>query len=138
MAASSNRLIGNSMTAERQTADQAFQGGDWLGPAAEVGANVLLGQVPIGTAIRAGASQRARDAITLGLGARATAKAEQIAPVALNPDPAATIAQLLSLDQRRLANREAARALEERGQRYGSNSGSSVAAALIPYAAAGR
>lgn len=138
MAASSNRLIGNSMTAERQTADQAFQGGDWLGPAAEVGANVLLGQVPIGTAIRAGASQRARDAITLGLGSRATAKAEQIAPIALTPEPAATIAQLLSLDQRRLANRAASMALEERGQRYGSNAGSSVAAALIPYAAAGR
>jgi hypothetical protein len=134
MAASSNRLIGNSLTAERQAADQAFQGADWLGPAAEVGANVLLGQVPIGTAIRGGVSQRARDAITLGLGNRATAKAEQIGPIALSPDPSSTIAQILALDQQRLANRAIAAAAGERGQLYGRNAGSSVAAALIPYA----
>jgi hypothetical protein len=135
MAASSNRLIGNSMTAERQAADQAFQGADWIGPAAEVGANVLLGQVPIGAAIRGGVSQRARDAITLGLGNRATAKAEQIGSIALGSNPRSTIAQILSLDERRMANQAIAAAAADRSQRYGRNVGSSVAAALIPYAA---
>lgn len=134
MAASSNRLIGNSMTAERQAADQAFQGSDWLGPAAEVGANVLLGQVPIGTAIRGGLSQRARDAVTLGLGHRAATKAEQIAPLALTPHPTHTIAELLALDQRRLADEAIIASTRAQAERYGRNVGSSVAAALIPYA----
>jgi hypothetical protein len=138
MAASSNRLVGNSMTAERQAADQAFQGADWIGPAAEVGANVLLGQVPIGTAVRTGVSQRARDAITLGLGSRAAAKAEKIGPIALIPDPASTVAQILSLEQQRVIDRAAAGVLKDRGQRTGQRIGSSVAAALVPYAAAGR
>lgn len=133
LASSNNRLVGNSMTAERQVADQGFAGSDILGPALEIGANVALGQIPIGTAIRGGLAQRAKDAIRLGVGKTAERKAEQIAPLALNPSPRDTIAQILALAQQASEYQAAKQALGVTGRRPGQIGGTSVAAALLPY-----
>lgn len=88
MARTNNEVLGNSRTAERTIADQEFAGGG-LGPiAADAGLNLALGQVPT-RAITSGLAALSKDTLRLGVGKRATAKAEALAPILLNPNPAA-------------------------------------------------
>lgn len=87
VATSTNRLVGNSATAERLAADRAFEGSGASQFAIDVASNIALGQVPVG-AIRHGATGAMRDAWTLGLGNRAVRRAEEIVPLTTVPDPA--------------------------------------------------
>jgi len=87
VASSSNRLIGNSMTAERGAADQAFdQSSGMLPLMADAGMNMAVGQVPV-SAMRQAAANALRDRMALGLGNRAVTRAEQIAPLTTVADP---------------------------------------------------
>lgn len=85
--ATSNDILGNSKTAQRMLADQAFGEGP-LQLAVDLGTNLMTGQVPVGTIVKAGLGQQVKDALKFGIGKRAVAKADAIAPVLLNPDPA--------------------------------------------------
>jgi len=136
IAASSNRLIGNSMTAERNVADDAFGNGGGLGDAAiEVGANLALGQVPIGTAVRGLLSNGLRDQLKLGVGRRGRDLADEIAPLALDTDTQGAVARLLSMQQRSQARDAILDSLMQttalRGGHIGAGTGSAVAAALM-------
>jgi hypothetical protein len=136
LAASTNRLIGNSMTAERNVADDAFGAGGELGDAAlEIGANIALGQVPIGTAIRGLLSNGLRDQLKLGVGRRGRDLADEIAPLALDTDTQGAVARLLSMQQRSQARDAILDSLMQtaalRGGHIGAGTGSAVAAALM-------
>ena len=136
IAASSNRLIGNSMTAERNVADDAFGNGGGLGDAAiEVGANLALGQVPIGTAVRGLLSNGLRDQLKLGVGRRGRDLADEIAPLALDTDTQGAVARLLSMQQRSQARDAILESQMQtaalRGGHIGAGTGSAVAAALM-------
>jgi hypothetical protein len=136
LAASSNRLIGNSMTAERQIADEAFGPNPIIEGALHAGAAVAThgGSIP-GTAARL-VGTGIKDRVALGLGQRAVQKADEIAPITLDTDPRQTIARLLALEQKQ-QDYDVARALiQGSGAKWGGRVGSPVAAALIPYAAA--
>ena len=135
MAGSTNRLIGNSMTAERGLADEAFAQGGGLGDAAlEIGANVALGQVPIGTAIRGGLSQGVRDQFRLGIGRRGRELAEEVVPLSLETTDQA-IARILSMQQRSQAHDQVIDALMASrgvtGGHIGAGTGSAGAGALM-------
>lgn len=136
VAASGNRLVGNSMTAERQIADDAFGNGGGLGDAAlEIGANVALGQVPIGTAIRGGLSRGLRDQFKLGVGRRGRSLADEIAPIALDPDTQQAIDRLAAMQQQNAARDAIVRSLMQtaglRAARVGAGTSSAVAASLM-------
>lgn len=77
-----------------------------------------------------------KDCLALGLGQRATEKAEQIGPIALNTNPQESIATLLAMEQKRQDDTVARALLTAGGAKRGGQIGSSVAEALIPYATA--
>lgn len=92
-----NSVLGNSRTARNQIADQAFASSPLIEGALHAGAAVAThgASVP-GTAARL-AGTGLKDRLALGLGKRAEAKADVIAPVLLNPDPNAAISKALEL-----------------------------------------
>jgi hypothetical protein len=94
MQATSNDILGNSKTAQRGIADEAFTGEDLPQIALDTGLNLATGQVPIGTMVKLGTGQAMRDALKFGVGKRAVKKADILAPTLLNPDPAASSAEL--------------------------------------------
>jgi hypothetical protein len=85
----SNDILGNSKTAQRGIADEAFAGEDLPQLAFDVGTNLMMGQVPIGTMVKANLGRRLADAYKLGVGKKAVAKADALAPMLLNTNPAA-------------------------------------------------
>lgn len=135
MASTANSLVGNSATAERQLADQAFADESLLRPVLEGGVETLVTGAPVTTVLRSGVGNRIADALRLGAGRRAVEKAEQIAPLALNPDPAATIAELLALQQRsetyQALVEQARNRVGRRGDATGSGSSAVITAALL-------
>lgn len=88
-AQTSNAILGNSRTAQRQLSDQSFAQGEGLAQAADAGVNLLMGQAPVGAMIRTVTGQKAKDALTMGVGRRAERKAEQLAPLLFNDNPLA-------------------------------------------------
>lgn len=88
LAQSTSAILGNSKTAQRQIADKAFDG-EGLGHLVDVGVNLATGQVPTGVLIKGLTGQSVKDAYKFGVGKRAVAKADDLAPMLLNPDPAA-------------------------------------------------
>lgn len=111
LAEASNRLVGNSMTAERQLADQTFTGGSVMGDIASGAMETAVTGAPIATAMRSGIgrglAQFMRDRRTLGVGRRAEQVADQIAPVALEMNPATALAGLSDMARRETAYRQA-------------------------------
>ncbi len=105
LARTTNKLLGNSDTAERMLADKAFGGGAVPSMALDAGM-MAMGGVPTATVGRAIANHGLRDAFTLGLGKRAVAKADAIAPIMVNPDPLANISLLDQLAAADLARRQ--------------------------------
>ncbi|MXO75343.1 hypothetical protein GRI40_08970 [Altererythrobacter aerius] len=104
LAGSTNRLVGNSLTAERQVADEAF-GQQSLGGTMLQGAlETAVTGAPVATALRAGAGRgltgAIRDYRALGLGRRATELADQIVPLTLNDAPATAAAGLRDIKDR--------------------------------------
>lgn len=94
MARTTNDILGNSKTAERALADQAFEGGALPSAALDVATNVAFGGVPASASILRAAGNYVRDAGRLGMFGNARRKAEEIAPILLNPNPASTLAQI--------------------------------------------
>jgi hypothetical protein len=129
-AGSGNRLIGNSMTAERNIADEAFADGGGMGEALEIGANLALGQVPIGTAIRGLVGTGIRDRMKLGVGRRGRELAEEIAPLALDTNTENAIARLLMLQQQNSGYEALAGQASAQGARRGGVGGVGVSAAI--------
>lgn len=135
LAGSTNRLIGNSMTAERKVADDAFAPNPIVEGALHAGAAVATHGASIpGTAARMAATGLS-DRLALGFGRRAAAMADEIAPLALDTDTEQAIARLLLMKGRSAAHDNVTQALiassATRGGHIGAGTGSSVAAALM-------
>ncbi|WP_031293290.1 hypothetical protein [Sphingobium sp. HDIP04] len=133
MAGTSNFLIGNSSTAERGLADQAFGDEGLLRPVIEGGLETAISGAPVMTIGRRLGGQWLKDRSALGVGRRAAERAEQIAPIALNPDPADTVAQILEMQARQADYQAAVEAAKEVASRRGSRFGTVATTATYPY-----
>lgn len=139
LASSANRLVGNSMTAERGVADQAFDQSSLMGNIVQGGVETALTGAPVMTVARSGlgkgVGQAFRDYRTLGLGSKATALADEIAPFALNTNSADAASKLLELAGKDAAFQqilaELAQDASRRGAHAGAGASSAVAAALL-------
>ncbi|SFR97628.1 hypothetical protein SAMN05192580_2187 [Sphingomonas jatrophae] len=128
-------VLGNSRTARNQIADQSFLESPLVQGAADVGASMLTGGVPAATMMRIAAGRGLRDATKLGLGKRAVRKADDLAPLMLNPDPGAglsTISDVLARQQAYSAYLEATTPRRLLGM-FGRGAGSQAAPALLNY-----
>jgi hypothetical protein len=92
MAQTKDAVLGNSKTAGRQIMDKVFEGGGWPLALGEAGLAVLTHGATLPLAMRRFAGEGARDMYKLGVGKRATAKADALAPMLLNVDPGAGMA----------------------------------------------
>lgn len=103
VAGSTNRLIGNSMTAERLVADDAFNQSGMIGDVAQGALETAITGAPVATVMRSGVGRGVGNAVrdwrALGVGKKGVERADQIADLALNTDPEATIARLLALSE---------------------------------------
>lgn len=129
-----NAILGNSRTARNQIADQSFLENPMVEGALHAGAAIAThgASVP-GTAARlAGAGLKNR--LALGIGKRAEAKADALAPILLNPDPAAGLSAIDDILARNLAYQ--AFILASRPKRlgmFGAGVGSQAAVAPLSY-----
>jgi hypothetical protein len=131
MAATTNRVIGGSPTAPRMIADEQFLPG--AGAAAAVdAATAATGGVPLASVARMLASSKVGDALRVGVGRKAEAKAEALAPLLFNLDPATNLSVVQDLLAKSAAYREfveattPTRSLSRLGSGYGSNKGASA------------
>ena len=79
LARNTNDILGNSKTAQRGIADQQFAGEDWPQLALDAGINLATGQVPTSLLIKKGSGQALKDALKMGIGKNAVARADEIA-----------------------------------------------------------
>lgn len=133
MQATSNDILGNSKTAQRGIADEAFSGEDLPQIALDTGLNLATGQVPIGTVVKLGTGQALRDALKFGVGKRAVKKADILTPTLLNPDPAASSAELSDILTRSQGYRDY---VARRRGLFGAPMGAIGAGALTGYSVA--
>lgn len=101
MARTATRVVGGSQTAGRQIADQSFMPGAAASGAIDI-ATAATGGVPVASLARMAASSKFGDALRLGLGKKAEAKATELAPLLLNDSPEANLAlvrQILDKNQ---------------------------------------
>lgn len=96
MARTATRVVGGSQTAGRQVADQSFLPGAAATGAIDV-ATAAAGGVPVASLARMAASSKLGDALRLGMGKKAEAKATELAPLLLNDSPAANLALVREL-----------------------------------------
>lgn len=113
-------IILNNPAMEQRLADDMMQGG----------VETLVTGAPVATAMRSnigrGVGKWMRDARTLGVGRRATELADEIAPIALDPDPIASFARLRGISEKDAADllivenlvRNAERTCWDRGSGY--------------------
>lgn len=94
LASTTNDILGNSKTAQRLNADQAFSGDDAAQMGIDAIVNLATGQVPVGMIAKKGVTDAVKDWYTMGVGKRAVRKADELAPILMNPDPAAALAQI--------------------------------------------
>lgn len=134
LAGSTNRLIGNSLTAERQMADEAFGQTSLTGDMMQGGVETLVTGAPVATAMRSsigrGVGNWMRDARTLGVGRRATELADEIAPIALDPDPVASAARLRAMAESNAADAAILEALIGTAEKRGASAGAGAGAVL--------
>lgn len=90
MAQTQRDLLGNSMTAERQIADQSFGMSPGAAAAIDLASNVATGSPPLLSMLRLGA-QHGRDALRMGVGRN---RADAVAPMLLDTNPALAAANL--------------------------------------------
>jgi hypothetical protein len=92
-----NAVLGNSRTARNQIADQSFAGSPMAESALHAGAAFATQGASLpGTAARMIGSGL-KDRFALGVGKRAEAKADAIAPVLLDPDPGAAVTKVMEM-----------------------------------------
>ncbi|WP_203309759.1 hypothetical protein [Sphingomonas beigongshangi] len=94
MQQTSNAVLGNSKTAQRQIADEGFLENPMTQAGIDIGASVLAGGMPVTTMLRAMAGNYVRDARKFGVGKLAVAKADAIAPSLLNINPAQNLTKI--------------------------------------------
>lgn len=138
LAGSTNRLVGNSLTAERQIADEAFGGQSLAGDVLQGALETAVTGAPVATALRSGAgrglSGAIRDYRSLGLGRRSTELADQIVPLALNDAPADAAAGLRDIAGRAeeydLVLQELLKSASLRAGHIGAGASAAIAAEL--------
>jgi hypothetical protein len=94
LASTTNDILGNSKTAQRLNADQAFSGDDAAQMGIDAIVNLATGQVPVGMIAKKGVTDAVKDWYTMGVGKRAARKADELAPILMNPDPGAALSQI--------------------------------------------
>jgi hypothetical protein len=135
VAGSTNRLIGNSASAERILADEAFGAeSSVLGTVGQGVAETLITGAPVATALRTGAGrgmrQRLGDWRTLGIGEKARTAADQIIPLALEMDPAAAEAALSELATRDDSYQVIVQELMDQARRRGAIGGAGLSSVI--------
>lgn len=127
MSRTAYETVGGSPTAARMAADE--QMGDLLGSGLEIGADVLTGGGASGLGMIVNTGRRMMgDAMRLGVGKRAAANAERLAPTLFNSNPEAALEYLIDLGARRAA-------MQQRKQDYsgkGALLGALIAPPLLP------
>jgi hypothetical protein len=113
--------LGGSPTAPRTEADKMFEGGGFADTAFDIGVSAATGVPPINL-LRQGVGSGIKDVLKFGVGKGAKAKADAIAPILYNTDPAATKAMLDELVQLR----DVRRAYVDRSRRIGGMFGAPV------------
>ena len=103
LASTTNDILGNSKTAQRLVADQAFSGDDAAQMGLDAIVNIATGQVPVGLIAKKGVANAAKDMFTMGVGKRAVRRADELAPILMNPDPGAALSQIDDLIARNQA-----------------------------------
>jgi hypothetical protein len=104
MSRTANETLGGSPTAARMEADKLFENGP-ANLAGDIAFTAATG-APTPGLIKTGFRTMAGDAFRLGLGKSAQNKAEQLGPMLLNTDPAASATQLRQLIDLAAARRE--------------------------------
>lgn len=138
MAATRSKLTLNSDTAERTAADQRFQQNSVPGALAQ---DLMVGAAtgPVGaaahSAVRGGLKTAITNRFAQAAQAKAAALADQIVPLTLNMDPAATAAQVAELQQKDALHQAIVAQLAQqagvRGGHVGAGASSAVVAGLM-------
>jgi hypothetical protein len=129
LARSTNDILGNSKTAQRQIADQSFAEGELPQMLFDAGLNMATGQVPTSLLLKKGVGTAIKDAWKFGVGKRAVAKADAAAPLLLNTDSQDALATLGALLDRAQARQDYIGSYNRRIARPVGMFGSSVATA---------
>lgn len=126
MQATSNDIIGNSKTAQRGIADQEFMNkSNWAPTAIDAAISMKTGSLPIGPIAKV--VRAVSDARKIGLG---KGRADILAPTLLNPDPAASSAELTNILARSQGYRDY---LARRRGVFGAPMGGVGAGGLVGY-----
>ncbi|WP_267381105.1 hypothetical protein, partial [Sphingomonas sp. GC_Shp_6] len=136
MQQTTNAILGNSRTARNQIADQAFASNPLIDGAMHAGTAMITHGASLPATATRFAGTGIRDALNFGIGSRAVAKADDIAPMLMTPDPAnglATVRDLLDRDQAYQAFVAATR--PKRLGMFGTAFGSQAATAPFTYSA---
>ncbi len=135
LAGSTNRLVGNSLTAERQMADQAFEPDSMMADLVQGGVETLVTGAPVATAMRTAAGRGLgtwmRDRRTLGFGRGAIDFADQIAQISLDPNSAQAALALRDIRDRASAQDVIVAELMRTAQSRGGHVGAGAAGALV-------
>lgn len=134
MASSTNSMLGNSLTAQRLIADQSFNEGT-LGLLADAAGNTAGGGPVSG--LLSLARNGIRGAIKLGVGGRAVRRADELAPMLFNTDPASARMTLGDLMRRAQISRDASNNLSFYTSPIGSG-GAAYGGGLLSSAMASR
>ncbi|WP_380790545.1 hypothetical protein [Sphingobium xenophagum] len=134
MQQTTNAILGNSRTARNQIADQSFLENPMVEGALHAGAALATNGASVpGTAARI-VSAGLKNRLALGMGKRAEAKADALAPILLNPNPTmglSAIDDIIARDQAYRAFIEASRPKALR--MFGAGVGSQAATAPLNY-----
>lgn len=131
LARTNNSILGNSATAGRQIADENFASSPVAQGAADIGAAAITGGVPVATMLRTAANSGLRDAFKLGVGKRATRKADEIAPILFNTDPSQSLSAIRSLADRDQAYRDFVSRYQRGGRVIGGMFGAPLALPFV-------
>lgn len=134
MQMTSNDIIGNSKTAQRGIADENFTGG-MLPSLAIDGASMLAGGVPVATVGKLGLGRSMGrsfgDIVKLGVGNAARKKADALAPILLDSDPASAAAALDAILMRTKGYKDSVKARRGMFGTAGGAVGSGALAAML-------
>lgn len=131
LARTTNDILGNSKTAQRGIADDAFSTDGLLQTGLDLGINAATGQVPIGTMIKGAGRLGLKDAMKFGVGKRAVAKADALAPSLFNTNPAQSSADLTALMNSSQAFRDFVESYNRRIGRPAGMFGAAAGAGLV-------
>lgn len=119
-AGSANRLVGNSATADRLAADQAFAGNGLAQSIFEGVAETAITGAPVVSALRSGLGKKVSDLATFGVGKRAEKMAEEIIPATTNMNADEVIASILAATTKKEAEAIARRFRQSLGGPVGT------------------